>query len=150
MNAIPSGKKVIFLFGAGAEYGMGLPTGAQYTEQTMLHKNLELLKALEQFYEVRTADEYSGKYRKDFLFSNPRSHTFLEIVKRAAKSVNEEYSDKTRIDEATQRVVDAYSLYAEAVKEHEQKIGTKEQVEIAESKLKILAEKAYLSMISSY
>ena len=147
MNAIPSGKKVVFLFGAGAEYGMGLPTGAQYTEQTMLHKNLELLKALEQFYEVRTADEYSGKYRKDFLFSNPRSHTFLEIVKRAAKSVNVEYSDKTRIDEATQRVVDAYSLYAEAVKGHEQKIGTKEQVEIAESKLKILAEKAYLNII---
>lgn len=117
MKAIPSGKKVVFLFGAGAKYGMGLPTGAQYTEQTMLHKNLELLKALEQFYEARTADEYSGKYRKDFLFSNPRSHTFLEIVKRAAKSVNEEYSDKTRIDEATQRVVDAYSLYVEAVKE---------------------------------
>lgn len=82
MNAILSGKKVVFLFGAGVEYGMGLPTGAQYTEQTMLHKNLELLKALEQFYEVRAADEYSGKYRKDFLFSNPRSHTFFLLWKR--------------------------------------------------------------------
>lgn len=147
MKAIPSGKKVAFLFGAGAEYGMGLPTGAQYTEQTMLHKNSELYKALEQFYEPRTTDEYSGKHRKDFLFSTPKSHTFLEIVKRAAKSVSEEYSDKTKIDEATQRVVDAYNIYAEAVKEHEQKIGTKEQVEIAESKLKILAEKVYSEII---
>lgn len=147
MKAIPSGDKVVFLFGAGAEYGMGLPTGAQYTEQTMLHKNSELYKALEQFYEPRTTDEYSGKHRKDFLFSTPKSHAFLEIVKRAAKGVNEKYSDKTKIDEATQRVVDAYNIYAEAVKENEQKIGTKEQVEIAESKLKILAEKVYSEII---
>lgn len=147
MKASSSGKKVVFLFGAGAEYGMGLPTGAQYTEQTMLHKNLELFKALEQFYEARTTDEYSGKYRKDFLFSNPRSHTFLEIVKRAAKNVNEECVDNRDIDEATREVVKAYNTYAEAVNANELGSGTKKQTEIAESKLKDLAEKAYLNII---
>lgn len=147
MRVSPSGKKVAFLFGAGAEKGMGLPSGAQYTEQTMLHKNSELYKALEQFYKTRTTDKYSGKYRKDFLFSNSKSHTFLEVVKRAAKSVNEKCDDSTKIDEATQEVVSAYNTYAEAVRENERGNGTKEQVETAENKLKTIAEKAYSEII---
>ena len=147
MRASLCGKKVVFLFGAGAENGMGLPSGAQYTEQTMLHRNSELYKALEQFYESRTTDEYSGKYRKDFLFSNPKSHTFLEIVKRAAKSITEEYDDNIKIDEATREIVRAYTAYAEIIKVDELGNGTKQQAEIAESELKKLAEKAYLNII---
>ena len=147
MRASLCGKKIVFLFGAGAENGMGLPSGAQYTEQTMLHRNSELYKALERFYESRTTDEYSGKYRKDFLFSNPKSHTFLEIVKRAAKSITEEYDDNIEIDEATREIVRAYTAYAKIIKVDELGNGTKQQAEIAESELKKLAEKAYLSII---
>lgn len=104
MKASSSGKKVVFLFGAGAEYGMGLPTGAQYTEQTMLHKNEELYEALEKFYKCRTTERYSGNYGKYFLFSQ-NSQIFFEIVSRAVKKAENSFD---KADPATKEIVKAY------------------------------------------
>lgn len=57
--------KIAFFFGAGAEYGMGFPTGSEYTERTMLHKNMELYDALEKFYKARTTEELAENIKSN-------------------------------------------------------------------------------------
>ena len=43
-------KEFLVLFGAGAEYGYKLPSGAKYTKDTILTKNTTLYEHLEKYY----------------------------------------------------------------------------------------------------
>lgn len=53
-------KEFLVLFGAGAEYGYKLPSGAKYTKDTILTKNTTLYEHLEKYYKNRTDENYSG------------------------------------------------------------------------------------------
>ena len=79
------GSKVAFFFGAGAEADketFGLPSGADYTLETMLTKKEEMYCALQDFYKGKGTD-YAGQYVKLFLFAR-NSHTFREMICDAA------------------------------------------------------------------
>lgn len=84
---------VVFLFGAGAETCFGLPSGAEYTLRTMQQKHDSLYSALREFYANPLSDEkvkkYVKEYRDSFLFKSD-SHTFREIIHRAAKNFYKE------------------------------------------------------------
>ena len=140
--------KIAFFFGAGAEYGMGFPTGSEYTERTMLHKNMELYDALEKFYKARTTEEYSGKYQKQFMFAQ-NSHTFYEIIKRAVQGVQENCENIDEVDKSTRDLVNKYNDYEKAVKAKEEGTGNKKQVEKVENELKTLVQKAYPLIITN-
>lgn len=82
-------KNVVFLFGAGAETCFGLPSGAEYTLRTMQQRHDSLYSALKAFYSNRLSDEYVKEYYNSFLFESG-SHTFREIIHRAARNFYEE------------------------------------------------------------
>lgn len=85
-----SEKKITFFFGAGAEADFEMPTGYQYTLDTILSKRSKMNIALRDFYKERT-NEYSSDYSAQALFTK-NSHTFKEIVIRAAENL------KTKVD----------------------------------------------------
>lgn len=90
------GNDVAFLFGAGAETCFGLPSGAEYTLRTMQQKHDSLYSALREFYANPLSDEKVRKYVKEyhdsFLFKSD-SHTFREIIFRAAENFNKAVED---------------------------------------------------------
>ena len=61
-------KQVAFFFGAGAEACFRMPSGAQYTLDTILSKRSEMMEALKRFYFSRT-NEYSAPYVKEQLLN---------------------------------------------------------------------------------
>lgn len=75
-------KKYCFLFGAGAETAYGLPSGAEYTLNTMLSKRNKMYEALKAFYKNEVFDNYAKDYREEFMFQET-SNAFYEIVERA-------------------------------------------------------------------
>lgn len=78
---------VVFLFGAGAEYGeksFGLPSGPDYTLKTMQQKRDKLYSVLRKFYTSERMGHYVKGYQPEFLFKR-ESHTFQELIFRAAK-----------------------------------------------------------------
>ena len=95
-------KQVAFFFGAGAETCFQMPLGAQYTLDTILSKRSEMMEALRFFYSHRT-DEYSSSYVAEPLLNN-KSHTFVEIVARAAMALE----NSSNIDSESREVVDLY------------------------------------------
>ena len=84
-------KEFLVLFGAGAEYGYKLPSGAKYTKDTILTKNTTLYEHLEKYYKNRTDENYSGNYRKEYLF-RPDSHAFCELIENAARTLKDQLS----------------------------------------------------------
>lgn len=137
--------RLVFFFGAGAEVDMGFPTGAQYTEETMLRKNEELYDALQHFYEGRTSDEYSGKYRKDFLFKI-NSHTFREIIERALQNLGKSCENMDSSTKALMALYDACLRYRNLNREDEKDATEKEKAEKVENDFKEAVKKAYLKI----
>lgn len=78
---------ITFLFGAGAECSkktFGLPSGPDYTLRTMQQKQEKLYTELNKFYTANRLKEMEiKKYQNEFLFKKD-SHTFREIIYRAA------------------------------------------------------------------
>ena len=94
-------KQIAFFFGAGAEDIFGMPLGAQYTLDTILSERSQMTEALRRFYKNKIND-YSSSYVGRSLFSK-NSHTFREIVHRAANILRESNSD---VDEDSQKVIE--------------------------------------------
>lgn len=99
----------VFFFGAGAEGFYGLPSGGEYTYDTMLKKKGMLYSALKDFYIDRGIDgliydTYQiPKYRAEYLFSK-NSNTLYEIVLDALaeiKSRSGSTSSSLKIDSST-------------------------------------------------
>lgn len=97
-------RKITFFFGAGAEAVFGMPMGAQYTLDTILSERSQMIEALRSFYKGKT-NEYSTTYVGQYLF-NQDSHTFREIISRAAEALSKKPSD---IDEESKKVVDCFN-----------------------------------------
>lgn len=95
--------KIAFFFGAGAEVDFGLPSGVQYTLDTILSRRSGMLDALKDFYSDKLGD-YASKYFQWFLFAK-NSHTFREIVKRACQSIDISAVD---LDAESKQVVDCF------------------------------------------
>lgn len=75
--------KVMFLFGAGAEIAYHLPSGSDYTKDTILTKKCRLYDALSKFYSTRlNKKEYVSEYRKEYLFRN-NSSAYTEMIAQA-------------------------------------------------------------------
>ena len=77
--------KFTVLFGAGAEECFHLPSGSDYTKETILTKKENLYEALREFYNKRETENYSQKYKAEYLFRNGKSHTLCQLVARAAR-----------------------------------------------------------------
>lgn len=79
--------KLVFFFGAGAESDaktFNLPSGSEYTHKTMRQRQEKLYHELNTFYdECLIPKDYVKKYSNKFLFEKG-SHTFREIIYRAA------------------------------------------------------------------
>lgn len=99
MNEVKFG----FFFGAGAESCYNLPSGADFTLDTICRKRTELYNQLEVFYQNREFITYSKPYTKKFHFQS-NSHGFSEIVHRAAKNSNSEIKYITRLIELFERI----------------------------------------------
>ena len=93
-------EKVMFLFGAGVEITYKLPSGSDYTKDTILTKKRNLYKALKDYYAYRI-NAYQiyecekFKYRGEYLFAE-NSNAFCEMVEQAigdliAKKNDEKY-----------------------------------------------------------
>ena len=104
--------KIVFFFGAGAEYGensFGLPSGGEYTLKTMQQKNAKLYTELKKFYNNRVRNAYVEEYKNSFLFEKD-SHTFREIIYRAALECAKEVD--------TNQNLKPYKKFIDLVKEH--------------------------------
>ena len=108
--------KIAFFFGAGAEIFLGLPSGGQYTLDTILSKRSKMLDALADFYSNK-CDECSLTYVREPLFSK-NSHTFREIVERAADAL---FDKSTIIDENSKKLLCALKNYRENKEDDENK-----------------------------
>lgn len=97
-------KLITFFFGAGAEAVFGMPMGAQYTLDTILSERSQMIEALRSFYKGKT-NEYSTTYVGQYLF-NKDSHTFREIIHRAAEALAVEPKD---VDEESKRVLNCFN-----------------------------------------
>lgn len=136
--------KIVFLFGAGAECGknsFNLPSGADFLLKTMLLKNKKLYRQLGYFYRnSRLSDNYVKEYRPKFLFEKG-SHTFREIIFRAAKKYLErggkiaDYSD--------------YRNYIELVEEYELKKQRGEDTSNEAKGIRKEAEEIYEKLIKN-
>lgn len=103
--------KITFFFGAGAEQIFDLPSGAEYTERTMLRKRKNMYEALRDFYKNRTTNYIKDGYQAEFLFTQA-SHTFWEIINMAAN----EALQMTDCDHKTKnyiRLMSQYNKYKE-------------------------------------
>lgn len=81
--------KFTVLFGAGVEGCFHLPLGSDYTKETILTKKENLYEALREFYNKRETENYSQKYKAEYLFQNGKSHTLRELVARAARGLRD-------------------------------------------------------------
>jgi hypothetical protein len=97
-------KKITFFFGAGAEAVFEMPMGAQYTLDTILSERSKMIEALRAFYKGKT-NEYSTTYVGQYIF-NKDSHTFREIVHRAAEALAVEPKD---VDAESKRVLNCFN-----------------------------------------
>lgn len=97
-------KKYCFLFGAGTETAYGLPSGAQYTLDTMLSKRSKMYEALKAFYKNKVFDNYAKDYREAFMF-HETSNAFYEIVERALAAC----SAKESLDSDTDALLKQWS-----------------------------------------
>ncbi len=78
--------KIGILFGAGAERYHSLPSGADYTYDTLCTRKDKLYEALKKFYEKRTNDRYVKKHtRAEFLFSH-KSHVYRRMIELSVLS----------------------------------------------------------------
>lgn len=141
--------KICFFFGAGAECGtdsFGLPSGPAYTVATMRQKNEKLYSALRIFYKDRLSSDYVREYRNAFLFEKG-SHTFNEIIFRAAKNYINYYTNcgKTIADYSD------YSDIIEFVKETTKGGKTDEKLtKDQRQKFYSLADNAYELLIKEW
>ena len=94
-------KQITFFFGAGAEAVFDMPLGAQYTLDTILSKRSQMMAALKDFYSDRTND-YSSNHVVRHLFTDD-SHTFREIVHRAARTL---WECESNMDSNSKRIVE--------------------------------------------
>ena len=76
---------VCFLFGAGAEFGLGFPSGAKYVQETLLYKREKMYNALSDFYTGRLDKDYINSYIKEYLFAN-NSNALEELVGLSTKN----------------------------------------------------------------
>lgn len=77
----------MFLFGAGAEIAYHLPSGSEYTKDTILTKKCKLYDALSKFYSTRlNKKEYVSEYRKEYLFRN-NSSAYTEMIAQAIRQL---------------------------------------------------------------
>ena len=67
--------KVIFFFGAGAEYCFGLPLGEEYTIKSILLKNHKLYNDLKNYF-----GKFDNSYTSEALFSRADSVLFRELI----------------------------------------------------------------------
>lgn len=112
--------KSVFLFGAGAEYGkesFNLPSGSDYTYQTMQLRYEKLYRELRKFYANRLQDNFVKEYRSAFLFERD-SHTFREIIYRAAIQYRKENTSKCAVP-----VFDEYLQLVEQCETERKKSG---------------------------
>ena len=81
-------KKVMFLFGAGAEGNKtyNLPSGPDYTKDTILTKKSKLYSALNTFYQKRIDKKYVNNYQSEFLFKS-NSNAFKEMIEQSIISL---------------------------------------------------------------
>ncbi|MCH5268198.1 MAG: hypothetical protein J1E62_07625 [Lachnospiraceae bacterium] len=101
--------KIVFFFGAGAEQSaFNLPSGTDYTRETMLTKKEEMYSVLKEFYKD-TDSKYVDKYISLFLFRRD-SHTFREMIGRAAKDA----AKADDCDEKTKEFAEKIERYKEA------------------------------------
>ena len=130
-----SSKKITFLFGAGAEQGYKLPSGPQYTLDTILSKRELMYTALEEFYKDRVSEKYVKEYRKEFMFQK-NSNSFYEIVIRALEKCLELEKSRKKIDTDTKEILSEYKKI--------KKMGKESEVQkICKEKLKPSIEKIY-------
>ncbi|MBQ7744117.1 MAG: hypothetical protein IJT85_00910 [Ruminococcus sp.] len=85
--------KFTVLFGAGAEECFHLPSGSDYTKDTILTKKDNLYETLRKFYKKRETESYSQQYKAEYLFRNGQSHTLRELVARAARDLRDNPPD---------------------------------------------------------
>lgn len=83
-----SEQKFGFFFGAGAEICYELPSGSDFTKETICKKHEELYNALGKVIYNGEFGDYVGKYKKNFHFRS-NSADFREMVLRAAININE-------------------------------------------------------------
>lgn len=86
-------RKFTVLFGAGVEDCFRLPLGSDYTKETILTKKENLYEALREFYNKRETENYSQKYKAEYLFRNGKSHTLCQLVARAARDLRDNPAD---------------------------------------------------------
>lgn len=92
-------KKVVFLFGAGAELCFGLPSGAVYTYESILRKKDSMHNALKEFYddsELENIGEYTGSYVKQFHLKK-KSAIYHDMLYRTIEQYHS--SDKHKQEE---------------------------------------------------
>lgn len=125
---------IVFLFGAGAEYGeksYGLPSGPEYTLKTMRQKRDKLYTALRKFYTSDRMGSYVREYRPEFLFKKD-SHTFRELVYRAAIAcIDDNFSGGAGFEDYVKCVYDheKYSLEWDESTRKEKRDSLKEHSE---------------------
>ena len=111
--------RIMFLFGAGAERFAGLPSGGEYTKQTMLTKNSNLYKELKKFYaNSASKSEKIPQYEEAYMFRK-NSHTLFEIVVRALSNYDTKSGEPYTENENLNRLLKIYSGYG-ALSEEEQ------------------------------
>ena len=87
-------KKVMFLFGAGAEITYNLKSGPDYTKDTILTKKKNLYNALSKFYSTRlTNDKYVSVYKKEYLFRN-NSSAYTDMIHQAVGQLMDKKDNK--------------------------------------------------------
>ena len=111
--------RIMFLFGAGAERFAGLPSGGEYTRQTMLTKNSNLYEALREFYANSATEKIP--YEEVYMFQR-NSHTLFEIVSRALSNYDTKSGEPYTENENLNRLLKIYSSFKRALEEDQQKI----------------------------
>lgn len=114
--------RIMFLFGAGAERFAGLPSGGEYTKQTMLTKNSNLYKELKKFYaNSASKSEKIPQYEEAYMFRK-NSHTLFEIVVRALSNYDTKSGEPYTENENLNRLLKIYSGYGALSEEEQLKI----------------------------
>lgn len=110
-------KKVVFLFGAGAEYNFELPSGPYYTYESILRKKDTMHNALKEFYDGKKLEEipeYTDLYKKIFHLRKG-SAVYYKMIDRSIERCIHEGDDVDRITEITHTPLYlSWKLYKEA------------------------------------
>lgn len=140
------GKKVTFFFGAGAECSaFKMPSGDNYTLETMLRKREDLYDALKEFYTKERIKGYVNRYYSKFLFEKT-SHTFSEIVSRAAENAKEKIGED-KLDKETAAFVKLLEEEKKAEEEKEKNGQEDACIKCIKEKKKKIVEEIYSNII---